>query len=93
MKRLLVVMLLLLAPVLASAEELKVQVKGMVCSFCAQGIKKTFSKQDAVEDIKVDLDSKIIQISFKEGKTLTDEEVKTLINDSGYDVVSIEREK
>ena len=91
MKLLLSLILLLLTPVFASAEDLKIQVNGMVCSFCAQGIKKTFGKQDAVDNIKVDLDSKVIEIKLKQGKTLTDEEVTTLIKDSGYDVVSIER--
>lgn len=85
--------LALLAPAAGIAENIKVTVKGMVCSFCAQGIKKTFLKNDKVKNINVDLDSKLVAIETKDGAALGDEEITSTIKDAGYEVLSIERGK
>lgn len=79
----------LVSPVLA--EEAVVTVKGLVCSFCAQGIKKTFAKQSEVLDTKVDLESKLVTLTLKDGSKLSDSEIDRLIVDAGYSVVRIER--
>ncbi len=84
---------LLLSPSLASAEEVTVIVKGMVCSFCAQGIKKTFGKIDSVKSVNVDLDKKVVTLHTEGNKPLSDEEITRTINDAGYDVLTIERGK
>ena len=47
--------LLFLSLVFAMPTSVQIEVKGMVCSFCAQGIKKNISKLEAVESVKVDL--------------------------------------
>lgn len=74
------------------AETIKATVNGLVCSFCATGIEKTFKAQDAVDHVKVDLDSKLVTIGTKPDKTLDDATVTKLINDAGYTVTSITRE-
>jgi mercuric ion binding protein len=58
---------------------------------CAQGIQKKFSKLPEVKDLKVDLDSKLVSINTKEGKSLADSKIKELITEAGYNVASIER--
>jgi mercuric ion binding protein len=75
----------------AYADQITVGVKGMVCSFCAQGIKKTFLRKDGVESVDVDLDKKIVTITTKQGANLTDSDVKESIVDAGYEVLSIDR--
>jgi hypothetical protein len=75
----------------AHADEITVAVKGMVCSFCAQGIKKTFLRKDGVEAVDVDLDKKVVTVKTKAGAALSDSDVKESIVDAGYEVVSIER--
>jgi copper chaperone CopZ len=75
----------------AQADQITIAVKGMVCSFCAQGIKKTFTRKDGVESVDVDLDKKIVTIKTKQGANLTDAEVKESIVDAGYEVLSIDR--
>jgi copper chaperone CopZ len=79
-------------PLTAAAEEITATVKGMVCSFCAQGIKKTFGKNEHVEKVEVDLDNKLVKLKVKEGHVLTDEVITKAIADAGYDVLKIERE-
>lgn len=75
---------------IAEAAQIKASVNGMVCSFCAQGIEKKFKANPAVESIKVDLDKKMVMITTKEGKTLSQEEVRKVITDAGFKVESIE---
>ena len=71
---------------------LTVNVKGMVCDFCARAVTKVFGKNDAVENVHVDLDNGEIHVGLKPGASLTDDEVETLVKKSGYTMVSIERE-
>ena len=68
------------------------KVNGMVCDFCARAVTKVFGKEDAVENVHVDLDNGEIHVTLKPGTTLSDERVETLVKKSGYDLVSIKRE-
>ena len=68
------------------------KVNGMVCDFCARAVTKVFGKQDAVENVHVDLDNGEIHVTLKPGADLSDETVADLVKKSGYDLVSIERE-
>lgn len=73
------------------ADAIHVKVDGMVCSFCAQGINKKFKAEPRLEKVKVDLDAKSIELITKSDKNLTDQEITKVIEDSGFNVVSIER--
>lgn len=77
----------------AYAETVKAGVNGLVCSFCATGIEKTFKKEAAVDTVKVDLDAKLVTIHLKEGQALDDQTITTLITDAGYTVTNITRGK
>jgi copper chaperone CopZ len=74
------------------AAMLTVNVKGMVCDFCARAVTKVFGKNDAVENVHVDLDNGEIHVGLKPGANLTDDEVESLVKKSGYAMVSVERE-
>ncbi|MBM3382879.1 MAG: heavy-metal-associated domain-containing protein [Betaproteobacteria bacterium] len=78
---------------IALADQIKVNVNGMVCGFCAQGIKKKLEKTGLVDKIKVDLESKIVSFSTLPGKEFNDEAITKLITDAGYTVVKITKEK
>ena len=79
---------LILTPVLA--EQVKVEVDGMVCSLCAQGIKKKFTAL-GVEKVEVDLDKKVVILQNKDKINLTNEKITELIKESGYATAAIER--
>lgn len=70
-----------------------VKVNGMVCAFCATSIEKKFNKLDEVSGIEVDLDSKVVTINYKEGKSLPEEQIRKIITESGYAISSIESSK
>jgi mercuric ion binding protein len=74
-----------------AGEQINVKVKGMVCSFCSQGITKKFKEQPAVKDVKVSLENHLVSLELKDGQTLEDKTVETVLKDSGYTVDKIER--
>jgi copper chaperone CopZ len=73
------------------AKDISVKVSGMVCSMCAQGIQKKFSKLPEVKDIKVDLETKVVSIITNGDRDIQDSKIKELITEAGYNVASIER--
>lgn len=76
----------------ASAEVIVVDVNGLVCEFCAVTIEKNFKKKpQIVQSVKVDLESKKVTIALQEGKKLSDQEVKEIIVNNGYNVMQINR--
>ena len=92
-KIILVLALLILSTPAMAAERLEISVNGLVCDFCARAIEKVFSKEDSVASVTVNLTTKIITAILKDQKTLSDERVKTLITDAGYNMVSITRDQ
>jgi len=67
-----------------------ITVHGMVCAFCANSIEKKFKTEEAVDQIKVDLANKKINLLFKKGKSIKDEKLKSIIASSGFKVVDIQ---
>lgn len=82
--------LILFFSLATSAKEVKVTVHGMVCSFCTQGIKKKFSPEAAVEAVHVNLAQQLVTLTLKENQTISDERIKELILDAGFEVEKIE---
>lgn len=65
--------------------EVHVQVKGMVCSFCAQGLTKSFKKLPEVQDVTVSLEGKFVHLVLKKDKSLEDTKILETIKDAGYE--------
>lgn len=87
MKKLLVALMLFSTTVFAKplTGEVHVQVKGMVCAFCAQGLTKAFKKLPEVENVKVSLEEKFVHLVLKKDKSLEDTKILQTITDAGYE--------
>ena len=68
----------------------KIDVLGMVCAFCAQGIEKSFRSDENVKDIFVSLENYFVAIESNDGKIIDEKLIRTIITDAGYDVKKIE---
>ena len=68
----------------------KIEVLGMVCAFCAQGIEKSFGSVAHVKDVFVSLENYFVAIESKDGKSIDEKQIRTIITDAGYDVQKIE---
>lgn len=87
------VALSLAAPALAqppSTSEMKVVIRGMVCAFCATGLKKVFSAEKGVQAVDVNLDSKVLTLTVAKGAGPSEARIRQLVKDAGYDVVKVE---
>ena len=73
-----------------ATQTIKANVNGMVCAFCAQGIEKKMRTLSQTKDVYVNLKQRIVAIELKDGQTLSNDTVKSLIKDAGYEVTSIE---
>ncbi len=73
-----------------ATQTIKANVNGMVCAFCAQGIEKKMRALTQTQDVYVNLKQRIVAVELKDGQELSNEKVKAIIKDAGYDVTSIE---
>ena len=77
-------LLLLLSLFLYEPQIVEVKIKGMVCSFCAQGLQKGIGKLEEVENVEINLKKGYAKITVKECETIPMDEVKEIIKDAGY---------
>lgn len=89
MKTLLLVLALSLTTSAFAAGKIEVTVKGMVCSFCSQGITKKFN-EEKVKSVNVDLAKHLVTIELNENQDLSNEKITKILTDSGYGVEKIE---
>jgi copper chaperone CopZ len=75
----------------ASRADVRVLVKGMVCSFCAQAIEKNLKRENVVDAVKVDLGKHLVTITLKDGQAISDEKLVEIFTDSGFKDVEIKR--
>jgi cation transport ATPase len=94
MKKQLVITIMLAAAVFSNAafavQTIQAHVNGMVCAFCAQGIEKKMRKLPQTHDVYVNLKQKLVAVELKNGQTLSQDTVKKIIKDAGYDVTTME---
>lgn len=86
------VLLLLAALHSAVAATIEMDVNGLVCAFCAQGIEKKLRAFPATSDVVVSLERKLVAVATKQGQDIGDDELKKALTDAGYTVKAIRRE-
>jgi copper chaperone CopZ len=93
MKALLVasIAFLLLWSAIAEAETIEMNVNGLVCGFCAQGIEKQLRKFPATADVIVSLEQKLVAVGLKDGQDIPDTELLRALTNAGYTVKGIKR--
>ena len=75
-----------------NAATIEMEVNGLVCAFCAQGIEKKLRAFPATSDVVVSLEERLVAVSTKDGQDISDEELRRALTDAGYTVVGIRRE-
>jgi mercuric ion binding protein len=76
----------------AAAATIEMDVNGLVCAFCAQGIEKKLRSYPATTDVVVSLEKKLVALSTKDGQDIPDDELKSALTKAGYTVKAIRRE-
>jgi copper chaperone CopZ len=75
----------------ASAKTVEMNVNGLVCAFCAQGIEKTMKGFPAADGVLVSLEHRIVAVHLKDGQDIEDAALRKAITDAGYSLVSVKR--
>jgi mercuric ion binding protein len=75
----------------AQAKTIKMEVNGMVCAFCAQGIEKKLRAMQPTRDVVVSLENKVVAVALKDGTDISDATLSATLKDAGYDVISVTR--
>ena len=91
MKYILFIFILILSTNLMAGEKIEITVKGMVCSFCSQGITKKFKEQTAVKNVNVSLENHLVSLELADNQKLEDNAIDTILKDAGYAVEKINR--
>jgi len=66
----------------------KILVEGMSCGHCVNHVSEAL-KEIGAKDVEVNLDTKLATAEISED--ITDEDIKAAINETGYEVVGIEK--
>ncbi len=69
------------------------RVDGLACPFCAYGIEKEFVKTEGVKTVDIDLKNGLVIITTEDGKTFTEENLKKIIDDTGFTMKSVKEKK
>lgn len=81
----------LLASASTEAATIEMNVNGLVCAFCAQGIEKQLRKFPATADVVVSLEQKLVAVALKDGQDIPDAELRRALTNAGYTVKAIRR--
>ena len=68
----------------------KIEILGMICAFCAQGIEKSFESVKNVNAVFVNLEDYFVAIETTDKKGIDEKLIRRIITESGYDVKKIE---
>lgn len=66
----------------------KLLVEGMSCMHCVMHVENALKEVEGVSGVKVDLKGKNAVVDMDDG--VTDEQLRSAVEDAGYDVVGIE---
>jgi copper chaperone CopZ len=83
--------LLFLASASAQAATIEMNVSGLVCAFCAQGIEKQLRKFPATADVIVSLEQKLVAVALRDGQDIPDSELRRALTNAGYTIKAIQR--
>ncbi len=75
----------------ATAATVEMNVNGLVCAFCAQGIEKKLRKLPATADVVVSLEQRLVAVALKDGQDISDADLRKALTDAGYKVIAIQR--
>lgn len=92
MKKLIIIMVIGLTTLALQAQEnkteltgnLKIEVDGLSCPFCAYGLEKNLKEVENIKDIKIDVENAFVLLSISEGKGIDEDLIRKSIKDAGF---------
>jgi copper chaperone CopZ len=79
------------AATVSPVSTIEMQVDGLVCAFCAQGIEKKLRKEAATADVLVSLEHGVVAVALKPKQDIPDATLTALLKDAGYTLREVKR--
>jgi len=70
-------------------DNFEVKVDGLGCSFCAYGLEKSFKELKGIKDIKIEMETGIMNFTYPSKKHLSIEKVEAQVDEAGYTAVNV----
>lgn len=70
---------------------IRMEVAGLVCGFCAQGIDQQMREFEATRDVYVNLEHGLVAVELNPGADIADEVLDKALTDAGYTLTKITR--
>lgn len=70
---------------------IEMEVDGLVCAFCAQGIEKKLRQNAATADVFVSLEHRLVAVATKPDQDISDANLKSLLTEAGYTLRGVKR--
>lgn len=67
-----------------------VYVDGLACPFCAYGLEKKLDDHDAVHKLQVEIEKGRVLLTFRDGQTLTKDEIEQAVEEAGFTARKVE---
>lgn len=67
-----------------AATQVLIQVKGLSCPFCVQGLEKRLKKLEAVAGVSTSLKNGEAAVQLKPGRTVTEGELRQAVKKAGF---------
>lgn len=79
------------ATAVAGPQRIEMVVHGLSCPFCAYGLEKKLRKLEGLDSVSIDFKTGKVLLLVRDGSKATDERLKQLVKDAGFEVVEIKR--
>ncbi len=73
----------------SNKDNFEVKVDGLGCPFCAYGLEKKFKELKGIKDVKIEMETGIMNFTFPTDKGLSIEKVESQVEEAGYTPVSV----
>ena len=70
---------------------IEVKVKGLVCSFCVQGVEKLLKDLPGVQKLEIKLSKQTVYLTVQSTDRPTEDAIRKAVKAAGYDVEAIVR--
>lgn len=69
----------------------QMNIDGMVCNYCVESIRLRMKKNKEVQDVKIDMNKKLVIVTTLPGEDISIERIEDSIRDTGYTAQNVKK--
>lgn len=75
----------------SAPQRIELEVHGLSCPFCAYGLERKLKKIEGLDSLNIDFRTGAVLMLVRDGSKATDQRIRELVRDAGFEVAAIER--